>query len=75
MPNTKKTRRPSKRTRSLFWKILADFWGYVAITLFALDFVSKDHYRIESTGVTVIYLAILAIYASNKEYHRWSHIQ
>lgn len=53
------------------WKWLADFWGYTAIVIFLIDFFSSQPMRVQSTGVAIIYTAVLVIYISNKEYTRW----
>jgi hypothetical protein len=53
------------------WKWLVDFWGYLTIIIFMVDFFLQDYWRVQSTGIAIIYTAILLIYTSNKEFQRW----
>jgi len=53
------------------WKRLADIWGFITMIFFIIDFFNKNTIRIETTGVAIIYTAVLLIYTSNKEYLRW----
>ncbi len=53
------------------WKWLSDIWGYITMVVFTWDFFQPEQLRVEATGVAIIYTAILVIYVSNKEYHRW----
>jgi len=53
------------------WKWLSDFWGIVTILIFFWDFFQPGSFRVEATGIAIIYTAILVIYVSNKEYRRW----
>lgn len=45
--------------------------GLCGFFIFLLDFFSPGHFRIQSTGVAIIYTATLVIYISNKEYIKW----
>lgn len=53
------------------WKWLSDIWGILAMIIFTWDFFQPDKLRVETTGIAIIYTAILVIYVSNKEYLRW----
>jgi hypothetical protein len=53
------------------WKWLADIWGVLTIIFFIIDFYNQNNLRIETTGIAIIYTAVLLIYTSNKEYARW----
>ena len=39
--------------------------------LFLVDFFSRHNFDIAASGAGVIYLALLGIYVSDKEYSRW----
>ncbi len=58
-------------TISTSWKWLADFWGYLTILIFLLDFFQPNYDYISATGAAIIYTAILVIYVTNKEFTRW----
>ncbi len=53
------------------WKWLADFWGYLTIIIFIVDFFYQEKNLIASTGSAIIYTAVLVIYVTNKEFNRW----
>ncbi len=53
------------------WKWLSDLWGYLTMFIFIWDFFKPNAMRVETTGIAIIYTAILVIYVSNKEYQRW----
>lgn len=61
----------AKQKISRPWKWLSDLWGYLTMIIFTWDFFQPDKLRVETTGVAIIYTAILVIYVSNKEYQRW----
>lgn len=52
-------------------KILLNFWSVIALILFIADFASQNLLDSAASAVGVIYVAILGIYVSEKEYVRW----
>ncbi len=54
-----------------FWKHLTNFWTFLAIGLALADFFASHQYRQIANVVGIVYLAILGIYAGNKEFDRW----
>jgi hypothetical protein len=55
----------------LFWKSLTDFWGIVTAFVFFVTFFNFWNLSHLLTDITIIYLSILSIFASIKEYSRW----
>ena len=54
-------------------KIILDFWTMLTIGLFTLDFFSGNKFDSTASAIGVIYLAILGIYVTEKEYIRWKN--
>jgi len=52
-------------------KIILNSWTIFTITIFAIDFFSANKFDSSASAIGVIYLALLAIYAGEKEYTRW----
>ena len=52
-------------------KIILNTWTIVAITIFSVDFLSQNKINSSASAIGIIYLGILGIYASEKEYSRW----
>jgi hypothetical protein len=52
-------------------KLILNLWTAVAIVLFSADFFSGNKYDSAASVIGVIYLALLGIYAGEKEYIRW----
>lgn len=52
-------------------KTILNLWAIITLGLFILDFFSGNRYDSLASSVGVIYLAILGIYVSEKEYIRW----
>lgn len=53
------------------WKLLANLWTFLTMILFLLEFFSNGKYSTVSTGLGIIYLTILGIFATIKEFERW----
>ncbi len=57
----------------LFWKVLLNSWTIFVFIIVTLDFFNKTDYNNNAVGVaSAIYIAILGIYAANKEFDRWT---
>ncbi|OGY44159.1 MAG: hypothetical protein A3J62_00970 [Candidatus Buchananbacteria bacterium RIFCSPHIGHO2_02_FULL_38_8] len=52
-------------------KFILNLWTGLTIFLFILDFFSGNKFDSSASMIGIIYLAILGIYASEKEYSRW----
>lgn len=54
-----------------FWRHLINTWTVVFFIFVILDFISNNTYRDFLDVLSIIYISILAIYSSNKEFERW----
>lgn len=52
-------------------KLILNIWTFVTICLFTLDFFSGNTFDSSAGIVGVIYMALLSIYAGQKELIRW----
>ena len=55
----------------LILKVILNFWTLFTILLFGIDFFSGNKIDTSASAIGIIYMAILGIYASEKEYSRW----
>lgn len=53
------------------WRIVTNIWTIIAFLAFSIDFFSFHKYSISSAGISIIYIAILTLYAGTKEFDRW----
>lgn len=53
------------------WRILTNFWTVVFIAFLVLNFALKDRFDYLMISFSVIYVGILGLYASTKEFDRW----
>jgi len=60
-----------KNHEILFWKALTNFWGILTATVFYFTFFKIWNLGHILTEVAVIYLSILSIFTSIKEFDRW----
>jgi|GEM_PF-869695 hypothetical protein len=64
-----------KRTKTnyqlLFWRFLTYTWAILAATFFAFDFFKIIDCSSSLRTITVLYISILGIFTSVKEFHRW----
>ena len=60
-----------KLTKQQVLKLILNIWTILTMALFALDFFSGNKYDSSATAIGIIYIAILGIYISEKEYTRW----
>lgn len=54
-----------------FWKRLSNFWTVFFLALIVLDFFLKNQLKEILEAVSFIYIGILAIYVTKKEFERW----
>lgn len=54
-----------------FWRHLTNTWSVFFFLFVIFDFISNNAYRDFLDVVSIIYISILAIYSSNKEFERW----
>lgn len=54
-----------------FWRYLANFWTLLFYGLIISDFVYKNSLHKFIEPVSAIYLAVLAVYTTKKEFERW----
>jgi len=59
--------------RLLFWRILTYIWGILAGTFFILDFFKLLNCSNSLRTLAVIYICVLSIFTSIKEFHRWKN--
>jgi len=52
-------------------KIILNLWTFLTMALFTVDFLSGNKFDSSASVIGIIYLAILGIYVSEKEYIRW----
>lgn len=57
----------------LVLKRILNFWTILTMALFLADYFSSHRFDISASSIGVIYLAILGIYTSEKEYVRWRY--
>jgi hypothetical protein len=73
MTKSKKQKNFSDYLSRWIFKIILNSWTVIAIFIFCLDFFSGNKYDSVSSAIGIIYLAILGIYAGEKEYSRWKN--
>jgi len=54
-------------------KTILNLWTVLTMTLFVADFLSGNKFDSSTAAIGMIYLAILGIYVSEKEYIRWKN--
>jgi hypothetical protein len=54
-----------------FWRRLINTWSFLFFALIISDFIHGNAYEEVLNAVASIYIGILAIYVSNKEFERW----
>ena len=58
-------------TDRLVLKIILNFWSFLTMAFFVIDFFSGHQFDGSTSAIGIIYLAMLGIYTSEKEYTRW----
>ncbi len=59
------------RNEFRFWRQLINTWSFLFFALIVMDFIHKNAYEEVINAVATIYISILAVYVSNKEFERW----
>ncbi len=54
-----------------FWRKLINAWSFFFFATIIIDFIYSNAYKGIINAVATIYVSILAIYVSNKEFERW----
>ena len=54
-----------------FWRQLINVWSFLFFAIIIADFLQGNNYQEILNAVATIYISILAIYVSNKEFERW----
>ncbi|MFA6513903.1 MAG: hypothetical protein WCT50_01265 [Patescibacteria group bacterium] len=54
-----------------FWRKLINAWSFLFFVMIVIDFISANAYEEILSAAATIYISILAIYVSNKEFERW----
>lgn len=54
-----------------FWRQLINVWSFIFFALIISDFFHANAYEEILNAIGTIYVSILAIYVSNKEFERW----
>lgn len=66
-----------KPTNGQWWaerislKLILNLWTIATIFVFSLDFFSGNQFDSSASVIGIIYMALLGIYAGEKEYIRW----
>ncbi len=58
-------------TNFTFWRYLINFWSLLFWSLIIYDFLGDSSGSAVLDVVSMIYIGVLAIYVSNKEFERW----
>jgi len=64
-------KRTSFLGRTSLWWHLTSFWTIVVFLAISWDFYKDNGFTSFTTLLLVVYVAVLAIYAGNKEFERW----
>lgn len=54
-----------------FWRKLINAWTLIFFVMIIIDFIYGNAFEEILNAVSIIYISILAIYVSNKEFERW----
>ena len=54
-----------------FWRYLINFWSLLFFSVIILDFFAENAYSDILNVLSMVYISVLAIYVSNKEFERW----
>jgi len=53
------------------WRILTNFWTVIFIIFLIFDFFQLNRFEYLTVPFSVVYIGILGLYASTKEFDRW----
>lgn len=55
------------------WRAITNLWTFLTLAFIILDFFSYHQYSDSTSLISTIYITVLGIYASSKEFDRWRH--
>lgn len=55
----------------IFWRKLINAWSFLFFAMIIIDFAYNNAYEDILNAIATIYITVLAIYVSNKEFERW----
>lgn len=64
-------RKHKNNNHLLFWRFLTYTWAIITATFFALDYFKILDCTSSLKTLTIVYISILSIFTSIKEFHRW----
>lgn len=53
------------------WRWLVNLWMLIIISLMVADFVLQGRYSQIITPISMVYVSLLSVYVTTKEYERW----
>lgn len=53
------------------WRVLTNFWTCLFMAFLIFNFFQKNRYESFIAPLSVIYIGVLGLYASTKEFDRW----
>ena len=56
-----------------FWRYLTHFWGILTAIFFILTFLNIMDFSDVLKTLTIVYISILSIFSSVKEFNRWKN--
>lgn len=54
-----------------FWRALNNAWSVLFFVMIIADFIFNNAYEDILGGISIVYISVLAVYVSNKEFERW----
>lgn len=60
--------------RTSFWWYLTSTWTIIVFLAIGWDFYENNGFASFTTPLLVLYVAVLAVYAGNKEFERWCKV-
>ena len=60
-----------KRSPERIWRWLVNFWMIITCAVVVLDFFLFGKYSFLITPLTLIYISLLSVYVTSKEFQRW----
>lgn len=64
-------RKNSRKKDFNLWRKLINVWSFIFFAMIIVDFIYRNACEDILNAISVIYISILAIYVSNKEFERW----
>ena len=56
-----------------FWRFLTHFWGLITALFFIITFLNIIDFSNVLQTLTIVYISILSIFSSIKEFNRWQN--